>query len=212
METTLSEIDQTRVESENEIQSQNPTIAYYQLTIDKGRRNRSSYTRISNDEFVILYSTLESVNSELTTFEEVVYQKESKLFKEAMKEEMDSLIKNKTMILSNRPKDLKIIDCKCVHKVKEVESNVESKSYVAKLVAKGSHKENVLIKIYSLQLKNIRFLLALTTHFNWELNQLDVKTTFLNGDVDEIIYMNQPKNCIVNCKSKNVYLLKKSIC
>lgn len=58
---------------------------------------------------MILYSTLESVNSELTTFEEVVYQKESKLFKEAMKEEMDSLIKNKTMILSNRPKDLKMI-------------------------------------------------------------------------------------------------------
>ena len=38
--------------------------------------------------------------------------------------------------------------------------------------------------------------MALVTHFDLNLHQMDVKTTFLNGDIDETIYMVQPENFI----------------
>lgn len=50
----------------------------------------------------------------------------------------------------------------------------------------------------------------LTAYFNWELDRLDVKTIFLNGNLDEVTYMSQPKGFEVKFESKNVCLLKKS--
>jgi Reverse transcriptase (RNA-dependent DNA polymerase) len=41
---------------------------------------------------------------------------------------------------------------------------------------------------------SIRIIMTLVTHFDLELHQIDVKTTFLNGDIDECIYTSQPPN------------------
>lgn len=57
----------------------------------------------------------------------------------------------------------------------------------------------------------IRILLALIAHFDWALDQLDVKITFHNGDLVEIIYINQPKDYELKSKTEKVCLLKKSI-
>jgi hypothetical protein len=43
---------------------------------------------------------------------------------------------------------------------------------------------------------SIRILLALVTQFNLELHQMDVVTAFLNGDLDEIIHMEQPEGFV----------------
>jgi len=43
---------------------------------------------------------------------------------------------------------------------------------------------------------SFRTIMALVAHFDLELRQMDVKTTFLNGDIGETIYMVQPKNCV----------------
>ena len=43
--------------------------------------------------------------------------------------------------------------------------------------------------------------MALVAHFNLELHDMDVKTAFLNGDIDETIYMVQQKNCVRRCKA-----------
>lgn len=56
---------------------------------------------------------------------------------EAMREEMDSLIRNKTWILVNKPKDQKVVDCKWVYRVKEGDPNNEGKRYMVRLVAEG---------------------------------------------------------------------------
>lgn len=93
---------------------------------------------------------------------------------------MDSLIKNKIWILVNRPKNQIMVNCKWVYTIKEDESNVENKIY---------------IYIYI-----IIILLALTTHFDWGMDQFDVKATFLNGDMDELIYMSQPRGFEVEFK------------
>ena len=38
--------------------------------------------------------------------------------------------------------------------------------------------------------------MTLVAHYDLELHQMDVKTVFLNGDIDETIYMVQPENCV----------------
>ena len=53
--------------------------------------------------------------------------------------------------------------------------------------------------------------MALVAHFNLELHQMDVKTTFFNGDIDETIYMVQPENFMLGDAKQMVFKLKKSI-
>ena len=53
--------------------------------------------------------------------------------------------------------------------------------------------------------------MALVAHFNLELHQMDVKSTFLNGDIDETIYIVQPENFVSGEAKKMVCKLKKSI-
>jgi Reverse transcriptase (RNA-dependent DNA polymerase) len=59
---------------------------------------------------------------------------------------------------------------------------------------------------------SFRIIMALVTHFDFELYQMDVKTVFLNGGIDECIYMSQPPNYESDdskqmvCKLKKVYL------
>ena len=49
---------------------------------------------------------------------------------------------------------------------------------------------------------SFRIIIALPAHFNLELHQMNVKTTFLNGDLSETIYMQQPKDfCINSCRN-----------
>ena len=54
-------------------------------------------------------------------------------------------------------------------------------------------------------------MLAIVVHFNLELEQLDVKTTFLHGELDEHIYMTQPSGFIDIHHPDYVCLLKKSL-
>ena len=53
--------------------------------------------------------------------------------------------------------------------------------------------------------------MALVAHSDLKLHQMDVKTTFLNGDIDETIYMVQPKNFVLGETKRMVFKLKKSL-
>lgn len=53
--------------------------------------------------------------------------------------------------------------------------------------------------------------MAITAHYDLELHQMDVKTAFLNGDLQEDIYMVQPSGFIESEKENMVCKLKKSI-
>jgi hypothetical protein len=53
--------------------------------------------------------------------------------------------------------------------------------------------------------------LALVTHYDLELHQMDVKTTFLNEDLEENVYMTQPKDFVVEEKERMGCRMKKSI-
>jgi hypothetical protein len=58
---------------------------------------------------------------------------------------------------------------------------------------------------------SFRIIMALVAHFNLELHQMDVKTAFLNGDLEEKVYMKQPKGFFMEGKEHMGYRLKKSI-
>jgi hypothetical protein len=58
---------------------------------------------------------------------------------------------------------------------------------------------------------SFRIIMALVAHYDLELHQMDMKTAFLNGDLDETVYMAQPKGFVVEGKEKLECRLKKSI-
>jgi len=58
---------------------------------------------------------------------------------------------------------------------------------------------------------SIQMLLAIVTQFDLELEQIDAKTTFLHGELEEKIYMKHPKCYIQEGKENKVCLLKKSL-
>ncbi|KAG8501349.1 hypothetical protein CXB51_003524 [Gossypium anomalum] len=108
----------------------------------------------------------------------------------------------------------KIVHCKWVFKKKEGTPGVEESRYKARLVAKGySQIPGVdFTDVFSLVVKHssIRVLLGIVTIHDLELEQLDVKTAFLHGELEEDIYMQQPEGFTVLEKEDYVCLLKKS--
>ena len=121
-----------------------------------------------------------------------------------MSEEMQSLYVNNTCLLDPKPEDQRVVDCKWIFKVKEGLTNSKSVRFKARLVAKGFiQMENIdYNEIFSPFLKytTIRTILALVVQFNWELEQLDVKTAFLHGELEETIYMHQPEGFVKDSK------------
>jgi hypothetical protein len=135
-----------------------------------------------------------------------------------MKEEMESMAKNQVWDLVDLPEKAVAIGCKWVYKTKmDTSSNVER--YKARLVANGfTQKEGIdYHESLSPVSKNdsFRIIMALVAHFDLELHQMDVKTTFLNGDLEEEVYMKQPEGFDDNtqkaCKlNKYIYGLKQA--
>ena len=58
---------------------------------------------------------------------------------------------------------------------------------------------------------SIRLILAIVAHMDLELHQMDVKTAFLNGELEEEIYMEQPVNFVSKGQEQKVCKLKRSI-
>ena len=87
--------------------------------------------------------------------------------------------------------------------------------YKAKLVIKGYEQKEGLdyFDTYSsvTRISSIRMLIAIAAIHNLEIHQMDVKTAFLNGDLDEEIYMEQPEGFVVLGQEKKVCRLVKSL-
>jgi hypothetical protein len=112
----------------------------------------------------------------------------------AVESEMNSIRANKTWDLVELPRNRKALPCKWVYRLKQV-SNSSGLKYKARIVAKGFRQEygvdfdEVLSPI--VKMTTLRFLFGVVALKDLELLQLDVKTTFFHGDLDEEIYMEQ---------------------
>src|ERR1700722_9833560 len=101
-----------------------------------------------------------------------------------------------------------------VYKTKrDSKGNIER--YKARLVAKGfTQKEGIdYTETFSLVSKkdSLHVIMALAAHFDLELQQMDVKTTFLNGDLEEEVYMKQLEGFPSSDGEQLVCKLKKSL-
>eukprot|EP00253_Pinus_taeda_P027941 PITA_27941 len=143
------------------------------------------------DDYVTSVAFTANDNEPLCYQEEIEGSKSDK-WKAAMKDEMMALNKNSTWDLVELPKGRKTVGCKWVFKLKRGVNDMEDR-YKARLVAKGfSQKAGIdFHEIFSpvVKIVSIRIVLALVALFDLELQQLDVKTAFLHGDLDEEIYM-----------------------
>ena len=131
-----------------------------------------------------------------------------------MNEEYKSMQDNKVWELVSLPEGVKPIGCKWIFKTKwDANGNVER--YKTHLVAKGfTQREGTDFKeTFSLvsAKDSFRIIVALVAHFDLELHQMDVKTTFLNGDIDETIYMVQLENFVLGDPKYMICKLKKFI-
>ena len=116
-----------------------------------------------------------------------------------MKDEMDSLLGNQTWELTELPVWKKALHNKWIYRIKNKHDS--SKRYKAKLVVNGfQQKEGIdYIEIFSpvVKMSTIRLVLGMVAAENLHLEQLDVKTVFLYGDLEKDLYMIQPKGFTV---------------
>ena len=132
-----------------------------------------------------------------------------------MNEEMRSFDENDTYELTTMPKDKSIIGGRWVYTVKEGPNNEET--FKARYVAKGySQVKNIdYEETFSptARLTSIRMLMQVAIQLGLLVHTMDVKTAFLNADIDCELYMHQPEGYEkVNEKGEKLVCKLKKIC
>nr|GEY42159.1 retrotransposon protein, putative, Ty1-copia subclass [Tanacetum cinerariifolium] len=195
--------------------NQPPDLTNYQLVWDREPRKRTKPLRFREESNMAAYAFTaaeEEDTHEPLTYQEVISYEDSSKWKATMKEEMDSFRKNKTWELVDHQARQKLVTCKWLFKIKEGIEGVQKPRYKVRLVACGftqrAHIDYNEVFSPVVRQTSIRIILALTACKDFELEQLDVKTTFLHGNLEEVTYMRQPLGYE---QGNNVCLLKKSL-
>ncbi|GKU98443.1 hypothetical protein SLEP1_g11451 [Rubroshorea leprosula] len=117
------------------------------------------------------------------------------LWQQAMQDELQALENTRTWDLVDLPTEKSLIGCKWVYKIK-TRSDGSVERYKAHLVAKGFTQEYGIDYEETFapvaRLTSVRSLLAIAAIWRWKLFQMDVKNAFLNGDLEEEVYMKPP--------------------
>ena len=120
-------------------------------------------------------------------------------WKNATDSEMNSLMKNDTWELSSLPEGKKVIGCRWVLKTKR-DGEGEITKYKARLVAQGFSQtpEIDYDEVFAPVLKytSLRCLLSVANQFDYEIHQMDVKSAYLNGTINNDLYMKQPEGYV----------------
>jgi transposase InsO family protein len=170
--------------------------------LDAQRRSTNSSLRDNSHAHTALTQSAESqtaTNLEPSTFGEAMRRDDRQQWEQAAQEEIESIHDAGTWTLAPLPPGRQAIGCKWVFKLKhKADGSIDR--YKARLVAKGfSQREGIdYDETFAPVAKfpAIRALLSLVAHYNLELHQMDVRTAFLNGDLDRDIYMRQPEGFV----------------
>ena len=180
------------------------------------RSQRSRKSAVSNDYVVYLQESEFDlgIKDDPVSFSQAVESVNSTKWIDAMKDELKSMEQNEVWDLVKLPEGCKRVGCKWVFKTKrDSYGNIER--HKARLVAKGyTQKDGIDYKeTFSPVSKkdSLRIIMALVAHYDLELHQMDVKTAFLNGNLEEEVYMDQPEGFSVKGKEDMVCKLKRSI-
>ena len=165
-----------------------------QMEVPLRRSTREKRNAISDDYYVFLQEhefDIGIMEDDPINFQQVKQSPNYQKWIDAMNDEIKSMKDNDVWDLVKLPEGVKPIGCKWIFKTKrDSKGNIER--YKARLVAKGftqrlgiDYKET-FSPVSSKD--SLRTIMALVAHFDLELHQMDVKTAFLNGDVEETIY------------------------
>jgi hypothetical protein len=148
-----------------------------------------------------------------TTYEEASQSEDHTEWEEAMKKEIEALKENDTYKLVELPHGAEIIGGKWVYTLKETADG--HKVHKARFVARGfSQTEGVdYDEVYSptAKMTSLRMIMQLAAQYNMKIEQMDVKSAYLNAPVEHEIYVQQPKGFQVNDGKNMVWKLKKSL-
>ncbi|GJX01580.1 retrotransposon protein, putative, ty1-copia subclass, partial [Tanacetum coccineum] len=185
---------------------------------DSNPIRKSSRTRLATDRMCLYIDAKghELVDlGEPANYKAALLDPESKKWLDAMNVEIQSMKDNDVWVLVELPLNAKTIGSKWLFKKK---TDMDGAVYVfkARLVAKGFTQSYGVYyeEIFSpvADIRAIRILIAIATYYDYEIWQMDVKTTFLNRHLSKEVYMERPEG-FVNPKYPNhVCKLKRSIC
>ena len=155
--------------------------------VELSRRKRKRTEKSLGDDYIIYL-----VDEEPCTLSEAYASTDAEYLREAVCSEMDSIIYNGTWKITDLLAGCQPMGCKWIFKRnRRPDGSIEK--YKGYLVAKGStqKKEEDYFDTYSpvAQLPTIRVLLALDAAYKFRVHQMEVKTTFLNRELEEEIYM-----------------------
>ena len=151
---------------------------------------------------------------EPASYKEAMASPEAAKWKEAMESEIQSMYDNKVWDLVDQTPNRKTVGCKWIFKKKiDMDGNVQT--FKARLVAKGYTQTQGIDydETFSpvAKIKSIRIMLAIAAYYDYEVWQMDVKTAFLNGKLEEDVYMAQPEGFVDIKHPNRVCKLEKSI-
>lgn len=176
------------------------------------KRNRRKPDRygISN---LCMQQTDTNFNGDQLSLEEAMNGSESEDWCLAIEQELKSFEENEAWEVVDRPEQGTIVQCKWVFR-KKIESDNKVR-YRARLVAKGfTQKAGIdYNETFSpvLRYSTLRLLFALSVKYDLEITHLDITTAFLNGFLDETVYMQFPANFVCKDKKNKVLKLKRAI-
>ena len=150
-----------------------------------------------------------AVAEEPRTLQEALASEDSGSWKRAWVSELESLEKNGTWVTEQVPANRNIVGCRWLFKRKE------DGRFKVRLVAKGYSQEPGVDFRETFapvaKFTTLCLLLALIAENDWELHSMDVKTAFLNGELEEEIYMEFPEGVVEEQKSGHACRLIKAI-
>lgn len=152
--------------------------------------------------------------SEPSNFKDAMMSPEAGEWKKAMQREMSSLHSNKVWDLVKPPPGRKVIGSRWVYKRKHDPDGVVTQ-YKARLVAQGfsqkfgwDYEETFSPVVRG---ESVRMIIATATQHSLELHQMDVTTAFLNGELEEEVYMRQPEGFVASGDENLVCKLRRSL-
>nr|GEU35962.1 zinc finger, CCHC-type [Tanacetum cinerariifolium] len=160
------------------------------------------------------HSKAYSIEEDPRTHNKAMQSRDATFWKEAIDDEIGYIMENNTWVLSDLPTSCKPLGCKWILKRKmKVDGTIDK--FKARLVIQGFRKieGTDYFDTYAAvaRITTIRLLLALAAIHNLVIHQMDVKTTFLNGDLEKEVYMKQPKGFVMPGNEHKVCKLVKSL-
>lgn len=157
------------------------------------------------------------IADEHLSYSQATKGEEADSWAKAIQSEMESLKKNGTWVLVPQEQAKNLLTCKWVFKRKDAikENGTKFLKYKARLVTRGFQQLHGIDydETFAPVVKHstLRIFLAIVAVDNLELHQMDVKTAFLNGDLDEDIYMKQPEGFVNEDYPNHVCKLVKAL-